>query len=125
MSDKSRRAGIKAAGSPPESDNVSSLSSRIYAVVKKIPRGKVASYGQVARIAGLERHARLAGYALHSLPDDLVNKVPWHRVINAQGYVSIRSNPLAAELQKKLLEREGVLFDSRDRVDMKKFGWKK
>ena len=107
------------------SEKVESLYARIYAVVKRIPRGKVASYGQVARIAGLERHARLAGYALHSLPDELVNKVPWHRVINAQGYVSIRSNPLAASLQKKLLEQEGVVFDSRDRVDMKKFGWRK
>jgi methylated-DNA-protein-cysteine methyltransferase-like protein len=125
MSKVVRRAGIKAAGSPPESENSTSLYTRIYAVVKKIPRGKVASYGQVARIAGLERHARLAGYALHSLPDDLVNKIPWHRVINAQGYVSIRANPIAASLQKKLLEHEGILFDSRDRIDMKKFGWKK
>jgi methylated-DNA-protein-cysteine methyltransferase-like protein len=108
----------------PKASDVSSLYARIYAVVKKIPRGKVASYGQVARIAGLERHARMVGYALHSLQENDLVKVPWHRVINTQGYVSIRSNPLAAELQKKLLEQEGITFDSRDRVDMKKFGWK-
>lgn len=102
-----------------------SLYKRIYAVVKKIPRGKVASYGQVARVAGLERHARMVGYALHALSESDVEKVPWHRVINAQGYISIRSNPLAAQIQRKLLEHEGVEFTKNDKVDFNKFGWKK
>ena len=109
-------------GSPPESD---SLYKRIYATVKKIPRGKVASYGQVARVAGLERHARMVGYALHALNEEDVERVPWQRVINAQGYISIRSNPMAAKIQRKLLEHEGIEFDHRDKVDFKKFGWKK
>lgn len=102
-----------------------SLYKRIYAVVKRVPRGKVASYGQIARIAGLERHARMVGYALHALSEDDVESVPWHRVINAQGYISIRSNPLAAKIQRKLLEQESVEFSKNDKVDFKKFGWKK
>ncbi len=102
-----------------------SLYKRIYATVKKIPRGKVASYGQVARVAGLERHARMVGYALHALSDGDIDNVPWQRVINAQGYISIRSNPLAAKIQRKFLEHEGIEFDDRDKVDFKKYGWKK
>jgi methylated-DNA-protein-cysteine methyltransferase-like protein len=98
---------------------------RIYAIVKKIPRGKVASYGQVARLCGMERHARLVGYALHALKDDNVHKVPWQRVINAKGYVSLRDPPYAASLQQRILESEGVMFDAQGRVDMKKFGWRK
>ncbi|MBK6765561.1 MAG: MGMT family protein [bacterium] len=102
-----------------------SLYRRIYAVVKKIPRGRVASYGQVARVAGLERHARMVGYALHALSEGDVETVPWQRVINAQGYISIRSNPMAAKIQRKILEHEGVEFNEKDKVDFKKFGWKK
>ena len=102
-----------------------SLYKRIYATVKKIPRGKVASYGQVARVAGLERHARMVGYALHALSENDIENVPWQRVINAQGYISIRSNPLAAKIQRKFLEHEGVEFNEKDKVDFKKFGWKK
>jgi methylated-DNA-protein-cysteine methyltransferase-like protein len=105
--------------------NADPLYKRIYATVKKIPRGRVASYGQVARVAGLERHARMVGYALHALNEEDVERVPWQRVINAQGYISIRSNPLAAKIQRKLLEQEGVEFDHKDKVDFKKFGWKK
>lgn len=113
-------------GSPPESANgPESLYKRIYATVKKIPRGKVASYGQVARVAGLERHARMVGYALHALSEENVFDVPWQRVINAQGYISIRSNPLAAKIQRKLLEQEGIEFNDKDKVDIKRFGWKK
>lgn len=113
-------------GSPPESANSpESLYKRIYATVKKIPRGKVASYGQVARVAGLERHARMVGYALHALSEENIHDVPWQRVINAQGYISIRSNPLAAKIQRKLLEQEGIEFNDKDKVDFKKFGWKK
>jgi len=102
-----------------------SLYKKIYATVKRIPRGKVASYGQVARVAGLERHARMVGYALHALSEDDIENVPWQRVINAQGHISIRSNPLAAKIQRKILEQEGIVFDDRDKVDFKKFGWKK
>jgi methylated-DNA-protein-cysteine methyltransferase related protein len=90
----------------------------IYRVVKRIPRGKVATYGQVARLAGFPNHARLVGYAMHSLND---TRVPWHRVINAQGKISLRD--LSAEIQRGLLEEEGVWFSSSDVVDLKRFRW--
>ena len=95
---------------------------RIWAVVRAVPAGRVATYGQVAALAGLPRHARLAGYALHGLPED--SDVPWHRVINAQGRVSQRSEPgPSAGLQRHLLEEEGVVFDLGGRVDLKRFRW--
>lgn len=95
---------------------------RIHAVVRRIPRGRVATYGQVARLAGLPRQARLVGYALHHAPDGL----PWHRVINARGEVSLREpgSRGAERLQRMLLEDEGVTFDRKNRVDLKRFQWK-
>src|SRR5262244_2560976 len=82
---------------------------RIYAVVSRIPRGRVATYGQVATLAGLPRQARLVGYSMHALP--AVSDVPWHRVVNAAGRISIRSDGLGHdELQAQLLRREGVRF---------------
>lgn len=104
---------------------ISDTYQKIYATVKRIPRGKVASYGQVARVAGMGRNARLVGYALHALRSDNAQRVPWHRVINAQGYCSIKEPPMAAEIQQRLLETEGVEFSLRGKVDWKKFGWKK
>jgi methylated-DNA-protein-cysteine methyltransferase-like protein len=103
---------------------VSKTYEKIYAVVRRIPRGRVASYGQVARVAGLERQARLVGYALHSLPAGLERKVPWQRVINAKGYVSLRNPPGAGDIQRGLLESEGIEFDECDLVDLERFGWK-
>ena len=95
---------------------------RVYAVVRRIPRGRVATYGQVAMIAGLGGHARQVGYALHVLPVESV--VPWHRVINARGEISLRSGAGGDVTQRLLLEREGVRFDARGRVDLKIFGWR-
>jgi methylated-DNA-protein-cysteine methyltransferase related protein len=97
---------------------------KIYRVIKRIPHGKVASYGQIARLAGMPNQARLVGYALHALRDSRDLGVPWHRVINAQGQVSL-SDPDDQDLQRGLLAQEGVLFSSNGRVDMKKYGWKK
>jgi methylated-DNA-protein-cysteine methyltransferase-like protein len=102
---------------------------RIWSVVRRIPRGRVATYGQVARVAGLPRQARMVGYALNALPDDTAKRrdaakrVPWQRVINAQGRVSARAFAGSEAIQRKLLEREGVIFDARDRVDLERFGW--
>ena len=93
----------------------------IYKTVKKIPRGKVATYGQIAELAGLEGHARQVGYALHNLPG--ASDVPWHRVINAKGEISPRSAGDSHELQRMLLEAEGVGFVG-DRVELKRFRWK-
>ena len=94
---------------------------RIYKIVRQIPRGRVATYGQIAELAGLGGHARQVGYALHSVPDDF--KLPWHRVINSRGEVSPRSGGDSHELQRHLLEAEGVKFDKKGRVDLKKFQW--
>jgi len=94
---------------------------RIYRIVRHIPRGRVATYGQVARLAGLARQPRLVGYALHALPS--TTTVPWHRVINARGMVSLRASGGAALTQRLLLEREGVAFDGRGRVSLERFRW--
>jgi len=100
-----------------------SLWPQIYAVVARVPRGRVVTYGQVAALAGLPRQARLVGYAMHGLPDG--STLPWHRVINAQGKVSVRSFAGPSEgLQRHLLEEEGVTFDEKERVSLKKFRWK-
>lgn len=95
---------------------------RIYAVVRRIPAGSVATYGQVAAVAGLPGRARQVGYALNALPTP--HNVPWQRVINAQGRISSRADPLDEDRQRGMLESEGVIFDSRGRVDLGRFGWK-
>jgi methylated-DNA-protein-cysteine methyltransferase related protein len=95
--------------------------ARIRTVVKKIPRGRVATYGEIATLAGLDGHARQVGYALHHLPGS--TGVPWHRVINAKGEISPRSQGDSHELQRLLLEAEGVEFTLDGRVDLRKFRW--
>jgi methylated-DNA-protein-cysteine methyltransferase-like protein len=104
------------------SRDAAGLHARICAVVRRIPRGRVATYGQVARVAGLGENARLVGYAMAALPDDTT--VPWQRVVNAQGRVSLRSVAGADALQRALLEREGVRFDARGRIDLAVHGWR-
>lgn len=95
----------------------------IYRVVRRIPPGRVATYGQVAELAGLERHARMAGYALHALPDHTT--VPWHRVVNAQGRLSLRADGEGSVLRQRfLLEEEGVEFGLGGRISLKRYGWK-
>jgi methylated-DNA-protein-cysteine methyltransferase-like protein len=96
--------------------------ARIYAVVMRIPMGRVATYGQVAALAGLAGCARQVGYALHALSDN--DSIPWHRVINAQGKVSKRAEPGYEQLQRFLLEAEGVGFDTQGRVSLARFRWK-
>ncbi len=96
---------------------------RIYAVVRPIPRGRVATYGQIARIAGIPAHARQVGYALNALPES--RSIPWHRVINAKGEISKRSEGQSEKVQRALLEREGVRFDEKGRVSFRRFRWKR
>jgi methylated-DNA-protein-cysteine methyltransferase-like protein len=95
---------------------------RFYVVVRSIPRGRVATYGQVAAVAGLPGRARQVGYALHALPPG--SRVPWQRVVNSQGRVSPRADPGAEDLQRSLLETEGVGFGAGDRIDLRRFGWR-
>jgi methylated-DNA-protein-cysteine methyltransferase related protein len=99
-----------------------STRERIYAQVRKIPRGKVATYGQIASLAGLEGQARQVGYAMAAIPSS--SAIPWHRVINAQGRVSMRSEgPGGSIIQQQLLEREGVVFNDGGRVALERFRW--
>jgi methylated-DNA-protein-cysteine methyltransferase related protein len=92
----------------------------IYAVVRRIPRGRVATYGQIAALAGLPGHARQVGYALHALRSSTA--LPWQRVVNASGAISLR--PMNGGIsQRMLLEREGVRF-SGARIPLKAFGWR-
>jgi methylated-DNA-protein-cysteine methyltransferase-like protein len=93
--------------------------SRIYAAVRRVPAGSVATYGQIARLAGLPGRARQVGYALHALSED---DVPWQRVVNARGALSPRSEPEAERLQRALLEAEGIVFDGHGRIDLARFG---
>jgi len=93
----------------------------VYAVVQRIPPGKVATYGQIARLLGRPRAAREVGWALRSLSDDL--DVPWQRVINAQGRVSFPPGSEGAVQQQALLEAEGIVFGPDGRIDLKIYGW--
>lgn len=95
--------------------------AKIRTWVRRIPSGRVATYGQIAQLAGLGSHARLVGYALAALPED--SDVPWHRVVNAQGRVSPRGTPGWDRLQRALLEGEGILFGSDARIDLARQGW--
>ena len=94
---------------------------RIWAAVKKIPRGRVATYGQVAAEAGFPKQPRMAGYALHHTPVNA--SLPWHRVINAAGRISLPPNSEGCREQKRRLEAEGVTFIS-GRVDLARFRWR-
>lgn len=94
---------------------------QVWEMVRNIPRGKVASYGQIARLLGVPHGARTVGWALASLPDDL--DVPWQRVVNAQGEISLKGSIGGAALQRELLEAEGVVFDAHGRIDLRRYGW--
>ncbi len=96
--------------------------ARIWRTVSRVPRGRVATYGQIAELAGLGGHARQVGYALHALPHG--TRVPWQRVVNARGEVSARSEPGAESLQRALLLAEGVRFDARGRIELARYAWR-
>lgn len=97
----------------------SGLYDKIYTLVRQIPRGRVATYGQISRILG-NCGPRQVGYAMAAVRDDTV---PWHRVINSQGRISIRSTGDECPEQQRLLEAEGVLFSASGRVNLTHFGW--
>ena len=95
---------------------------QIYFVVACIPSGQVATYGQVARLAGLPGHARQVGFALSALAGK--SAVPWHRVVNVQGRISPRSGDRPGDtVQRLLLEAEGVCFDEQGRIPLDRFQW--
>ena len=109
--------------SPP---NPQTYYEQVWNIVRQIPAGKVAAYGQIAKMipppngVELETYAAFAprwvGGAMAACPDD----VPWQRVINSQGKISERAG---AEKQRQLLEEEGIIFDTKDRIDLKRYGW--
>lgn len=109
--------------SPP---NPQAYYEQVWSIVRQIPVGKVAAYGQIAKMipppngVEMETYAAFAprwvGGAMAACPDD----VPWQRVINSQGKISERAG---AERQRQLLEEEGIIFDAKDRIDLKKYGW--
>ncbi len=94
---------------------------RIYRVVEAIPRGRVATYGQVAELAGLPGRSRLVGRVLGYLPDR--HPAPWFRVVGAGGRISPRGDGASEEEQRLLLEDEGVVFSKSGRIDLDRFGW--
>lgn len=96
--------------------------ARVCALVRRIPRGRVASYGGVAALLGSPRAARGVGHALGTLPPD--TDVPWWRVVNRNGEISIKGDPGLARLQRTLLERERVVFGRGGRIDWERFGWR-
>lgn len=94
---------------------------QIYRVVACIPRGRVATYGQIAQLAGLPGRARLVGQALAVLTD---SAIPWQRVVNSRGEISPRADgPAAADLQRRRLEAEGVRFDAAGRIALARHQW--
>jgi len=99
----------------------SDLYRRIYEAVKAIPPGNVATYGQIARMAGIGGQPRLVGYALHALTEE--HDVPWHRIINALGRISARGDSEWEIHQRALLESEGIVFRSNGSVDLNTYGF--
>ena len=100
---------------------VPTLYQQIHEIIRLIPSGKVATYGQIAEIVGV-CSARMVGYAASSIP--LNSDIPWQRVINYKGEISLRSSGSGGELvQQKLLESEGVKFDQSGRTDLEQYRW--
>jgi methylated-DNA-protein-cysteine methyltransferase-like protein len=99
----------------------SSFFSKVKKIIKEIPAGKVASYGQIAFYAGNARAARQVAWVLHTSSKS--DNLPWHRVINGQGRISLKPG-LGYELQRSLLEAEGVTFNDADQVDLDRYGFR-
>jgi methylated-DNA-protein-cysteine methyltransferase-like protein len=98
-----------------------SFFNQVSLVVRSIPPGRVATYGQIAKLLGNPRAARTVGWALRGMPEGA--DVPWQRVINSRGTVSFKPGSPGAAIQRALLEAEGVVFDDQGRVDLKVYGW--
>ena len=94
---------------------------RVYKIVRRIPRGRVMTYGQIAYMLGQGYTPRTVGFVMHGADE---SNTPWHRVINSQGKVSTGRIVLPTDKQQRMLEREGVKFDERGRCDLEKFLWK-
>lgn len=100
---------------------MSPFQSQVYRIVSRCPRGRVVSYGGVAALAGKPRASRAVGAAMRDLPAD--SKIPWWRVINSKGEISMRDIGHGPAIQRQLLQREGIRLSKAGRVDWEKFGW--
>ena len=94
---------------------------QVYRTVRCIPPGKVATYGQIAGILGRPRGARTVGWALHSIPEG--SDVPWQRVINSRGLITLDAHGPGGAIQRALLEAEGIVFDEQGCIDLETWGW--
>ena len=104
---------------PPQGDEAAAA---ICAVIRRIPKGWVATYGQVAAMAGLPRRARLVGHVLQNLGEK--TDIPWHRVVSAKGEVSYSLSRNGGDrLQQRLLAKEGIEFDDKNRFNLERFRW--
>lgn len=113
---------MKKPKAPAKTDPAETLYSRIYAAVRKIPKGRVTSYGQVARLVRAPT-PRVVGYAMAALRPG--TSVPWQRVVNHKGEISLRKGGDGELRQRRLLEAEGVRFDLNGRINLKLYGWPK
>jgi len=118
MGTPSRQAGRSRRGRPDDS-----FYQQVYRLARLIPRGQVATYGQIAWLLGVPRGARAVGWALRAVPGGA--GVPWQRVVNAAGRVSEGRSRSEVVLQRFLLEQEGVVFDENDRIDLEIYGWER
>lgn len=98
------------------------LYERIYAMVRRIPPGKVTTYGRIAELVG-GCTARVVGYAMAALKRGTAPDVPWQRVVNAKGKISIHGDGIGNAMQRSILESEGIRFDDKDRIDFEVYGW--
>ena len=108
--------------SPPNPDAAASLYTRIYSAVRRIPKGRVSTYGRIAKLAGAPG-PRVVGYAMAALTAH--SGVPWQRVVNHKGEISLRKGGEGELRQRRLLEAEGVRFSLRGRIDLKVYAWLK
>ncbi len=104
------------------SSSLASFQERVYAIVRKVPRGRVITYGAIAQVLGEPGKARQVGWAMAATPDTKP-RIPWHRVINARGEISQRHAPAAEDLQRKRLEAEAIVFGADGRVDLEHYLW--
>jgi methylated-DNA-protein-cysteine methyltransferase-like protein len=100
---------------------MSEFFQQVYEIVARIPRGKVATYGQIAAALGDPRQARTVGWALRSTPEWL--DIPWHRVVNSSGGISTHHTTGGLNTQRKLLEDEGIVFNKDGRLDLERYRW--
>lgn len=104
-----------------QSDNKGQLFKQILDIIHKIPKGKVATYGQIATIAGTQ-NPRLVGFALATLKEG--TDIPWFRVINSKGQISFPEESNGFKIQYSLLQNDGIIFDAKNRINLKQFGWR-